>query len=82
MGDRGFSEILEAEQYFIQRLADLADGLQARDNENVPNSRRKLHLVYWCVVLKFRCRTELIWSTHFPIALSPDLKVTDFDPTR
>jgi hypothetical protein len=35
MGDRGFSEILEAEQYFIQRLADLADGLQARDNENV-----------------------------------------------
>jgi hypothetical protein len=29
MGDRGFSEILEAEQYFIRRLADLADCLQA-----------------------------------------------------
>src|SRR5260370_33835224 len=69
MGDRGLSEILEAEQYFIRRLADLADGLQARGNENVPNSRGKLHLVYWCVVRKFRSRIELTWPTHFPSAL-------------
>jgi hypothetical protein len=65
MGDRGLSEILEAEQYFVGRFADLADCLQARGRQHVPYACGKSNVFDQGIVRQFRRRIDETSFAHF-----------------
>jgi hypothetical protein len=58
MGNGGHSEILEAEQYFVRRLAHFPDCIQASGRQRVANPRRKFNLADRRGVRKFWSRIE------------------------